>query len=363
MGGRILIVGVGNAGLKIADGLARSGKVDELILADISPEGGPDIAGMLDSCYDCEVKFIELDGLQQKKVEKLLRNEKPDLVVQSASLTSPWAMHGRTDKVAMALSQAGLAVQLPAQLPILTTVMKAIREVGFNGPVANLSFPDVNHAVLDHFGLAPTIGLGNVSISHLRVRAAMRKNLIHEGVLADSLPLIRLIGHHNQVYNVMEAEIPDNPGESIRVYLGEEGRRADELAYQGYPITPGIDFNIITAAAALPAILALLPGAEPLRFSVPAPKGLPGGYPVVISDGSVELDLPDNADLLEAVDLQWQLARTDGVEKVTEEGTVLFTDKAKQAVKSIDPHLCEPLIFDKWLPRWLLLMSYMNWKA
>jgi hypothetical protein len=363
MAGRILIVGVGNAGLKIADGLARSGKVDELILADIAPEGGPDIAGMLDSCYDCEVKFSEMDGLQQNRVEKLLRKEKPDVVVQSASLTSPWAMHGRTDKIATALSQAGLAVQLPAQLPILTTVMKAIREVDFTGPVANLSFPDVNNALLDRFGLAPTIGLGNVSISHLRVRAAERKKRSLEGKSPDSFPLIRLIGHHNQVYNVMEARPPENPGESVRVYLGEEGRRADELAYRGYPTTPGIDFNIITAAAALPAILALLPGAEPLRFSVPAPGGLPGGYPVVISDGSVELDLPDNVDLEEAVDFQRQFARHDGVEEVTGDGTVVFTEKAKQAVKSIDPRLCEPLIFGKWLPRWLLLMSYMNWKA
>ncbi len=360
MGGRILIIGVGDAGLKIADGLARSGKVDELILSDLCQERGPDIAGMLDSCYDCEVKFIELDGLQQKKVEKLFRNEKPDLVVQSASLLSPWAMHGRTDKVPKALSQAGLGIQLPAQLPILTTVMKAIREIDFNGPIANLSYPDVTHAVLDRFGLAPTIGLGNVSISHLRVRAAIRKNLIHEDVFADSFPLIRLISHHHQVYDVMEAKTPNDPSEYCRVYLGEDGQRADELAYQGYPITPGIDFNIITAAAALPVILALLPGAEPIRFSVPAPKALPGGYPVVIRDGYVELDLPENADLQEAVDFQWQIARHDGVEKVTEEGTVLFSDKAKQAVESIDPHLCEPLTLDECLPRWRLLMSYIN---
>ena len=360
MGGRILIVGVGNAGLKIADGLARSGKVDELILSDISPEGGPDIAGMLDSCYDCEVKFIELDGLQQIKVEKLLRNEKPDMVVQSASLTSPWAMYGRTDKVAAALSQAGLGVQLPAQLPILSTVMKAIREVDFKGPVANLSFPDVTHTILDRFGLAPTIGLGNVSISHLRVRAVLRKNLKHEESSADSFPLIRLIGHHHQVYSVMEAKMPSDPGECCRVYLGEEGRRSDELAYQGYPITPGIDFNIITAAAALPAILALLPGAEPLRFSVPAPKALPGGYPVVISGEQVQLDLPENVDFQEVVDFHRKLTRHDGVEEITPEGTVLFTDEARQAVKDIDPHLCEPLTLEKCLPRWLLLMSHMN---
>jgi hypothetical protein len=55
-------------------------------------------------------------------------------------------------------------------------------------------------------------------------------------------------------------------------------------------------------------------------------------------------------DLQEAVDFQWQLTRYDGVEKVTPEGTVLFTDKAKQAVKSIDPRLCEPLTLDKCLP-------------
>ncbi|MGW8301674.1 MAG: hypothetical protein ACWGNO_06380 [Desulfobacterales bacterium] len=36
MGGRILIIGVGNAGLKIGDGLANPGKADELILAESS---------------------------------------------------------------------------------------------------------------------------------------------------------------------------------------------------------------------------------------------------------------------------------------------------------------------------------------
>jgi len=35
-GGRILIIGVGNPGLKIADGLAKPGKADELILVESS---------------------------------------------------------------------------------------------------------------------------------------------------------------------------------------------------------------------------------------------------------------------------------------------------------------------------------------
>lgn len=360
MRGKVLIIGSGDAGIKIADGLARSGKVAEITLADLRPEDRRTMAGMLDSCYDCEIKFTELDALQQKNVEQLIKREKPDVVVQSASLLSPWALYGRTDQVANALYQAGLGIQLPAQLPILTSVMKAVREVDFNGPVVNLSYPDVANPILDRFDLAPAIGLGNISIIHLRVRAAIRKKKIKKGTFDGSFPLIRLIGHHNQVYSVMKAEIPDDPNEYCRVYLGADGQRADELAYQGYPITPGIDFNVITAAAALPPILALLPGAKPLCFSVPAPMGLPGGYPVIITDGHVGLDLPQNANLQEAVDYQWQIARHDGVKTVTEDGTVLFSDKAVEAVKSVDPRLSEPLKLEECWSRWQLLLGYIN---
>ncbi len=360
MGARVLIIGVGDAGQRIADGLARSGKVDQLILAGLCQGRGPALAGILTSCYDCSVKFIELDGTQQKKIEQLLHAQKPDLVLQSASLLSPWAMHGRTDAVAMALSQAGLGIQLPAQLPILTTVMQAVREVDFSGPVANLSFPDITHVILDRFGLTPTIGLGNVSISHLRVRSALRNKIMREDGSFDPLPLIRLVGHHNQVYGVMEAQAPDDPNDSCRVHIGEEGQRADELAYQGFPITPGIDYNIITAAAALPVLLALLPGAERLRFSAPAPQALPGGYPVLIREGQVELDLPENVDLQEAVDFHWRISRQDGIETVSDDGTIIFSEKAKRAVARINPALCEPLTLKECFPRYQLLMTHLN---
>ena len=357
---RVLIIGAGNAGLRIAEGLARSGRVDRLVLCDISRDRAPLVGAILDSCYDCDVKFIELDGTRQKSVEEVLRTKKPDLVLQSACLLSPWATLGRSDPTSQALSQAGLAVQLPVQLPVLTTVMKAVRQVDFKGPVANLSFPDVTHMILDRFGLAPTVGLGNVSICHLRVRAALRKTSMKTHGSCAPFPLIRLVGHHHHVYGVMEATPPADPQESCRVYLGERGERADELAYQGFPIKTGIDFNIITAAAALRVLLALLPGAEPLRFSAPAPQGLPGGYPVFISDGKVELDLPETVDLTEAKELHQRMARLDGIESISDDGTVQFSEKAKKAVADIDPALSEPLRVKEWIPRALLLKRHVG---
>jgi hypothetical protein len=197
-------------------------------------------------------------------------------------------------------------------------------------------------------------------MSHLRVRAALRKKRAQGDDPSGPLPLIRLISHHHHVYGVVEAKAPKNTEERCRVYLGEEGQRADDLAYQGFPITPGIDYNIITAAAALPVLLALLPGAETLRFSAPAPKALPGGYPVIIREDTVELDLPKNVDLQEAVDFHWRISRFDGIESVADDGTVLFSDKAKQAVEDIDPSLCEPLGLHECLSRYQLLMSHIN---
>lgn len=352
MDASVMIVGAGDAGLKIAAGLVQSGRLRRLVLAGLSQGRGPAAAGLLASLGECPVAFVELDGTRQADVEAVLRRERPDLLVQSASLLSPWLTVGRQDPVARALAAAGLGVQLPAQLPVLATVMQAARAVNFAGPVANLSLPDLTHPVLHGRGLAPTIGLGNVSMQLLRVRSALKAQAAEIGAAEieaaetgarEVVPLIRVVGHHKQVYGVMTAAPPADPDLRVRVYLGEKGERADDLAYRGYPLSPGIDYNAVTAASAVPVLLALLPGAQPLRFSAPAPQGLPGGYPVRIAAGEVALDLPPGADLEEIVAFHRRIGRGDGVERIDPDGTVTFTEAARGALAAIDPVLAEPL--------------------
>ena len=90
-------------------------------------------------------------------------------------------------------------------------------------------------------------------------------------------------------------------------------------------------------------IEALLPGAEPLRWSTPAPDGLPGGYPVAIAGGSVELDLPPGLPLDQAVAFNERMGRADGVERIDGDGTVHFTAACREAVADFAPDLAEPL--------------------
>jgi hypothetical protein len=344
---RVLVIGPGDMGARIMAGLAFTPGVRELVLAGVPAAAGEDAVGMVRSTTDVAARFIVADCTDQSAVEALLADSKPDVIVQCASLLSPWALTGRTDEIALAFASAGLAVTLPMQLPVVCAVMSAVRAAGFAGPVANLSYPDVTNGILDRLGLAPTIGLGNVTMQLLRVRGALRAELGSDA----ELPLVRVIGHHNQVYPVMRAEPPADPNDRVRVFLGEQGERADHLAYVGHPYAAGIVYNQVTAAACIRVVEALLHGAGTTRISAPAPFGLPGGYPVVIDDGTVTLDLPPGQDLDEVSAWQSSIARHDGVDAIAADGTVTFTERARDAVEEVAPWLTDPLHPDEALER------------
>ena len=353
---RVLIIGTGDMGERFAVGLAASGRVRELVLTDISPEVGAKAAAVASS-YDCIVRAETLDTRRQGDVEALLRRVQPDLVIQAAALQSPWALVGSDDPVAIAIGAAGLGLRLPLQLPVLLSVMRAVREVGYEGPVANISLPDLTHPILQMLGLAPTIGLGNVSMLLLRVRAALRAERGPDG----ELPLLRLVGHHHHVYDVMASTPPKDPASGPIVWLGEHAERRDQLAYQAPPMAPGVSYNAVTAAGALPVLLALLPGAEPLRWSTPAPFGLAGGYPVRIVDGRIDLDLPPGVELEDCVAHCRRVGRGDGVDTVADDGTIHFTDEAKGSVVDVAPDIAEPLPLADLDRRAQRLLELLGW--
>ena len=341
MAGTVLFIGAGDMALRMAAGLLTQGGVDRLILSDATPRRMAEQVAMLAACHDARVALRPLDGCDHRAVAALLDEVRPDLLVQAASLVGPWSIIGSAHPVIDHLSRAGIGIQLPNQLPVLMTVMRAARDLGLTCPVANISAPDVTHPVLAALGLAPTIGLGNVSMQLLRARAAWRERRLASG--EEAPPLLRLIGHHSNVYGVMQARAPSDPALSTRVHVGEEGARDDALAYEGHGFAPGPIYNVITAAAALPVLSALLPDGAPLRFSAPAPFGLPGGYPLTIAPDVLAFDLPPGVSPGEAIALNERLGRQDGIAAIDADGTVHFTQEAAGHAARADPRLAEPL--------------------
>jgi hypothetical protein len=158
------------------------------------------------------------------------------------------------------------------------------------------------------------------------------------------LPLLRVLAHHSQLGGVRQSRQPDDPAARPRVYVGEDGVLDDTLAYQGPPLAPDPQrSNFATAASSIPVLHALLAGSAPLRWSTPSPDGRPGGYPVRIDRGEVTLDLPPGLTEEQAVRFNQQQSLADGVEKIDPDGTIHFTETAREAVAAIDPGLAEPL--------------------
>ena len=357
MSSSVLIIGIGDMARQLAHWLADSPLVREVVLASRNTQRGEALADLVSACHACRVRFVELDGTDQSAVENLIEQVEPQLILQNASLIGPWALVERGDERSKTLFSVGLGPQLPAQLPVIMSVMRAVQATGYSGPVANLSLPDITNPVLKKLGLAPTLGLGNATMVQHKVRAAL---LANNDEPVENLPLIRVIAHHSQTGISMTSRLPEDPDERCRVYLGEEGTRADELAYTGPSIGRGIVNNISTTASTVPVLLSLLPHGPSLRASMPGFDGLPGGYPLRIEAGEVELDLPPGVTLAEAVQYNERLARKDGIESIGDDGTVTFTAKVAQVMANFDPVLGEPLHPDDIWPRFERLRQVLD---
>jgi hypothetical protein len=342
MSHHVMIFGAGDVGSRIAEALLLRGRIREVTLIDLPGGRGEKSVDMLASCHMSTINFEGFDALDRRQVEAVIRHRKPDLIVQAATLRTPLEVVG--DPIADALHEAGMAVQLGYQFPVLYSVMQSVKEVAPHTPVANVTFPDLNHHVLNAIGLAPTAGLASTGIIHMRTRISIwrhRMGLVKKGTDWE-IPKIRIFGGHPHVYDVWFGRRPEDPRDEPLVFLGESGSRNGDFTYAGTSLESCPNPNMPTSAASIPVIEALLPGADDCESSMAGPCGLLGGYPVKIADQEVTLDLPVDVSQQDAEVFNANAMRKDGVERVDGDGTIHYTGAAKQAMSDIAPALTEP---------------------
>lgn len=346
----ILVLGLGDLGRKISLLLSAAAPYAELWLAGRG-EAARQAGALMASIAPDRVSFFELDLTHERAIASLLRHERPDLVVHSASVLSPWYLAEHPTRASAALQRAGFAIQLPAQLSLLLSTMRAARETSPDLRVVNCSYPDATHPMLAAAGLAPTIGIGNVGMVAMKARA----QLAREGAAGSTMGVVRALAHHGQIPRAMAGNTPNEERECARVYVGEAAERGDRLAYAGPSVRSGRDLNDLSAVSAVEVITGLL-GDRPARLCAPGPLGLPGGYPVALAQGEVRLDLPQGVELAEAVAFNTAMASLDGIEGI-HGGVVEFTAQARREVAEVEPRLAEPLTLSDVLPRMHLLLE------
>jgi hypothetical protein len=357
----IMMIGAGDLGVRMADMLIRRERAREMTLVDLPGGGGAKAAEYMAACNTIPINFEGINCLDTAAVEEAIRRRKPDLIVFGASLRTSETVMRSQDPRAKAMWKAGMGVQIPFQIPILLSVMRAAKEAAPDTPVANFTVPDVCHKILHAGGLAPAAGLGNPGIMQLRIRA----NMVRAGTPAAELPEIRIIGGFSYTIPIMFGMEPADPSQVPMVFLGSDGTRAtnDDL-YAGEDLLNILPVNYATALAGLPVIEALLPGGTDCQTNSPGAQGQFGGYPVKVVNQQVVMDLPSQVSLEEAIEINEASIPIIGVERFDADGTIHYNDTAKGLMADVDPRLTEPYNALTDTERTGILLDQMNdWKS
>ncbi|MDM0029996.1 hypothetical protein [Variovorax saccharolyticus] len=260
-----------------------------------------------------------VDMASEQSMADALGNWDPGVVVQSASLQSPWSLDGKGSEWAKLMEEAGfgLAVAFQSILPMRTSA--ALDAVGSKAAFVNTAYPDVVNQILAARGQRITCGVGNVAIF----------SSILAGALAPAdAERLRVIAHHHALVQ-WRYPVDERVGDPVRAWIGDDEIPNVKARFSHIQL-PHRELNLISGGSAVPVLLSLA-GVGDSRGHVPGPHGLPGGYPVWVTKGDVRLDLPTTISKDEAVSWNRSFEAVDGV-SVSEDGHVDYSERARVAV-------------------------------
>jgi hypothetical protein len=347
----ILLIGPGGLGSVILELLARENGIGRIVVGGRNREQG--IArcnlarvGAVAQGYNPEIRFTALDLHNIEATAETIQREAPTLILTTATMQTWWLPDLLPAPQAAALKRAGFGMWLPVHLALTMKCMQAVRAAHYTGLTLTAPFPDVANCVLGRLKLAPTCGIGNLDeiVPKIRLLAAERMHVPLEAVR------VLLVAHHALEDVAFGAAEGATPPYFLRIE--HDGRdvteeiHGDELILAPYPITGGPATHFLTAGSALRLIRALLSDGSTLLHA-PAPNGLPGGYPVIASNDGVQPAPIPGLSLEQAIALNEEAQRFDGIERIEADGTVVFCPEMVEAFRELLGYDCLRLAPDE----------------
>lgn len=251
-------------------------------------------AGILRTRTICEP--LAIPRFEAHTFARVLRPLKPKIIFQAASLQSPWESGKHQNAWTRLLASAGFGMTLPLQMALAAEVSRAAGES--KAFIINASYPDCVNVALHKLGLRITCGIGNSAIveSFCRAREELRNSDV------------RVVGHHGHLSGWLKAI-----RSVLQPRIWVKGREIDPLPRSPKLASIGKELNIVTASTTAAVILAMLSG-RTLQVSIPGIAALPGGYPYLLKDGKLTLQLPAGIGREEAIAHNKTGERSDGLD-------------------------------------------------
>jgi len=348
---QVLVVGLGGVGSWVLELLARSEGIHHLAGADVNEDQGRHLvtniaAGVIVQGFYPRLEFVRIDLDDIDATAETIARLQPQLIFNCATLQTWWVRKALPPKIARRLTEAGSGPWLPTHMALSRKLMLAIRASGWQGHVINSGIADISNAVLAKRGLAPTVGLGNIDlvVPMLRIGVAQRMEVPVRSVQ------VYMIMHHAVVTHFRHRS-SGAPPYFLRILVDDRDVTSqfdsDRLLYEvSQDRLSGEKLNPTVAASGVKNTVALLQDTD-LMTHAPGPQGLPGGYPVRLSGSGAQVVLPSGVTMEEALTINEIGQRSDGVERIDDDGTVVYTERATAIIKDVLGYDLLPLPFDK----------------
>jgi hypothetical protein len=333
----IMMIGMGDLSRRLLTMLLANPATNRLVLAGRNPNAIWPQANL------AKFTAMNLGLIGSVQVEKVdLRNVsataetiarvRPDIIFMGASLQSWRVITELPRDVFERLDQAQYGPWLPMHLTLNHLLMRAVRMSNTSPSVVNAAYPDVVGPVLAKVGLAPDTGIGNVA----NVVPAL--TLAFAGIAGiDPADIeLRLVAQHYFSHYVPRFGAVGNG--SYRLTVSARGERIDSRVDHAAAFglltgrlkrVGGLDGQLLTASSAMRVLAALAESVVYERETLahaPGPGGLPGGYPVRIGRNGITVDLDPVVSLDDAIRVNEECQRADGIDNIGEDATVTFSE-------------------------------------
>lgn len=277
-------------------------------------------------------KPILMDWSSPEALSKTITELKPKVIVQTASMQSPWALADRNDWSNL-IQKGGYGLGTPFHTILTARLVRAVDIAGTKTTIINGAYPDVANSVIQAAGLKSPLGFGNVDI--IAVAAA--------AILGSRKPgTVRLLAQWEP--HVADFRQPIDKRHNINPRAWIDGTEIDDFMLRfkeiKFPLGSDDSLNQLTGTTVVPMAAAFVTGGEYIGHGA-GPFGLPGGYPIRILNGEVSVNLPDGVTLEESVAFNKGFEEMEGLHVDMSARRLRHVGKALQALRAVGSNLAE----------------------
>ncbi|MCW3975116.1 MAG: hypothetical protein NWE86_02595, partial [Candidatus Bathyarchaeota archaeon] len=293
------------------------------------------------------IEFVKLDLNTIEKTAEIIKEINPNIIMHNATMMSNLEWARLPEEITSKLISAGISNIVPCHLTLTYKLMKSVQISKTDAHVVMSPYPDVVNAALGKFGLAQNlIGLGNIDyiVPGIQKAAADKFKVSVQNVLVFLVAPYALLNYIFRYGNT-----GDLPYFLKIVVKGKDVTKELDIRellkeVSGYLSLLTInDLGFIAASSGVKNALAILNDSG-IFTHAPGPLGLPGGYPIILNEKGASLALPEELTQEEAVKINQRVIKeVDGVERIEDNGTTVFTDKCADAWREVFNYDCKEL--------------------